>query len=67
MENMRYESFVPSSTPLIGKEVKDIKKEFDIDICLINTSSPFFEAFDRFWCEGDYLKIRKFREKYKLF
>lgn len=67
MQNARYEAFVPSSTPLIGKRVSEIKKEFGIDICLIDTSSDFFEAFDRFWCEGDYLKIREFRHKYKLF
>lgn len=67
MQNSTYESFVPSSTPLIGKQIKDIKKEFDIDICIINSSSPIFEAFDKFKCEGHYLKIREFRHKYDLF
>ena len=72
MQNMHYEAFVPSQTPLIGKKVKDIEKEFDIKIsvpfiCFTKTIDMKFKAFDTFVAEGDYLKIDKFREKYNLF
>ena len=65
-KNMIYEAFVPQHTPLIRKNKCDIEKEFNIKICLINTSSIFFEVFDKFRTEGNYLKIREFRKKYNL-